>query len=254
LVLLAALLVGVTACDDNGAGNGSANGGTPFDGTDRPTDPPAPTTSGETQNVGIPFEDGDEVITLRGHLYGPQHTTTVVLAHMEPNDQRAWAPFAEELAREGYAALTFDFRGYGETVGDKDFEKLDDDLVAVLRYLRDTGRERVFLVGASMGGTISLEVAATHDVDGVVAVSPPAEFEGHDAVAAVARITAPKLFIASQDDALAIGFDELLSAAAEPKESELYAGNAHGTNLLESEHAAAFKARILRFLEEQGGH
>lgn len=241
-VLVAALLLGGAGCDDNGG-----TGGTAF-----PTDPDAPTPSGETENVGVPIQEGDEIVTLRGHFYGPQHPVAVILAHMRPNDQRAWAPFAQELADAGYAAFTFDFRGYGETGGDEDFDKLDDDLAAVLQFLRNRGKEQIFLVGASMGGTASLVVAAAHPVEGVVAVSSPAEFEGHDAVDAVSRITAPKLFIASQDDTEAIGLEELLDAASEPVESELYTGNAHGTNLLQGEHAAAFKARILRFLEEQG--
>ena len=192
-------------------------------------------------------------VILNGRLFGAGNDTVVILTHMRPNDQTAWFDFAEELAGEGYAALTFNFRGYGDSEGEQDFDKLDDDLLAAIRYMRDRGKERIFLIGASMGATTSLVVAAQEDVDAVVAISAPAEFEEQDALAAVPSVTEPKLFIASEEDEAALRFDDLVAAAAEPKEPESYSGKAHGTDLFKGEHAAAVRERILRFLDEQGG-
>lgn len=211
------------------------------------------TPPADTENVYVVVSDD---VILNGRLFGGENEPTVVLSHMRPNDQTAWFDFAQELARNGYAALTFNFRGYGESGGDKDFDKLDEDLSAVVRYLRDRGKSEVFLVGASMGGTASLVVAADEDVAGVVALSAPALFESQDALSAVAEVAVPKLFIASEGDAPALSFDELVAAAAQPKEQELYPGNAHGTDLLlaeKSEEAAAVRARILQFLDQHGG-
>ena len=209
------------------------------------------TPSGDTENVYIVVDD--EVI-LNGRLFGPQNEPLVILSHMRPNDQTAWFAFAQELAGDGYAALTFNFRGYGDSTGDQDFDALDDDLLAVIRYMRDRGKTRIFLVGASMGATTSLVVAAQEDVAAVVALSPPARFGDQDALAAVPDLRVPKLLLASEGDAPALSFAELVAAAAEPKEQELYEGNAHGTDLLQTgknENADAVRARILRFLEEQ---
>lgn len=206
-----------------------------------------------TENVYIVSED--EAI-LNGRLFGAQNDVLVILSHMRPSDQTAWFSFAQELADNGYAALTFNFRGYGDSEGEKDFAKLDEDLSAAVRYMGDRGKRQIFLVGASMGGTTSLVVAAQQDVAGVVAVSAPAQFEDQDALSAVPSVTVPKLFIASEEDAPALSFDELLEAAGEPKESETYTGKAHGTDLLQpdqSEHAAAVQERILQFLREHGG-
>lgn len=213
-----------------------------------------PTPADGSATVGIVVEEG---VVLNGRLFGAENDVVVILSHMRPNDQRAWFDFAQELADEGYAALTFDFRGYGESDGDKDFAKLDDDLAAAVRYMRDRGRQQIFLVGASMGGTASLVVAAEQDVDGVVSISSPARFEEQDAADAAPKVTAAKLFIASEDDTAAmVSLDELLDAAAPPKESQIYPGNAHGTNLFEadlSENAAAIRQRILGFLAEEEG-
>lgn len=213
------------------------------------------TPPADTENVGIVVvEDG---IVLNGRLFGAQHEVGVVLSHMRPNDQTAWFSFAQQLAENGYAALTFNFRGYGDSEGDQDFSKLDEDLSAALRYMRDRGKRQLFLVGASMGGTASLVVAAQQDVAGVVAVSAPSQFEDQDALSAVPSVTVAKLFIASEDDEGAmVSLEELLAAAGEPKESQTYTGNAHGTNLFDddqSEHAAAVRERVLQFLREHGG-
>ena len=132
-----------------------------------------------------------------------------------------------------------------------DFDKLDDDLREALQYMRRRGFETVFLVGASMGGTTSLVVAASEDIAGVIAVSPPAQFEGQDALELAPNISEPVLLIASEDDAPSLRFDELLEAAA-AAEVEMYVGNDHGTELFapEREHRKAVQDVILEFLRK----
>jgi alpha-beta hydrolase superfamily lysophospholipase len=199
-------------------------------------------------SVGIVVPDGT---VLSGRLFGDGNDALVILAHMRPNDQTAWFPFAEELARNGYTALTFDFRGYGISEGDQDFDMLDDDLAAAVDYMEARGNETIFLVGASMGGTTSLIVAAEREVAGVVSISAPSEFQGHDARDAILRITAPKLLLASEDDTAArVSLEELVEADGEPIDSEMYTGRAHGTELLDGEHANEVRQRIFDFLDE----
>ena len=212
----------------------------------------APPPSNETQRLGIVvLEDS---IVLSGRLFGPANEPVVIMTHMRPNDQTAWFSYAEQLAESGYAALTFDFRGYGESEGSEDFGKLDDDLRAVISYMRDRGRTEIYLLGASMGGTTALVVAAQEQLDGVIVVSPPSRFEGQDALGAVQQITAPKLFIASEDDTAAeLSLEEMVAAAVPPVDSQTYLGNAHGTDLfdpLRSEHSAEVRQRVIDYLDQ----
>ena len=217
-------------------------------GMTRQTPPTVEPLGDDTENVGI-IEQGDKII-LRGHLFGRRNEVGVILAHMKPSDQSAWFDFAETLAENGYAALTFDFRGYGETGGDVDYDKLDEDLTAAVQFMRSRGKTKVFLVGASMGGTASLVVAAREDVDGVVAVSAPSRFDSQDALAAVPEVTVPKLFIASEGDMAAmVALEELFSAAGEPKEQQILPGDEHGTDIFMGDAAAAARDAILQFLE-----
>jgi pimeloyl-ACP methyl ester carboxylesterase len=202
-----------------------------------------------TSPAGKTRADGDDV-TLGGHVFG-RGSTGVILAHMRPADQTAWFAFAAMLAATGrYTVLTFDFRGFGESGGDKDFDVVDVDLTSAYDYMRQQLHiEKVFLVGASMGGTASLVIGTRVPVAGVVSVSSPGEFPPLDAVAAVPQLTVPKLFITSKDDVpQERSQEEMFAAAPEPKDEEVYDGDAHGTDLLQGPHASEVERRISDFL------
>ncbi|HYM16542.1 MAG TPA: alpha/beta fold hydrolase [Dehalococcoidia bacterium] len=189
-------------------------------------------------------------IALDARVFG-SGPAGVILVHMRPVDQVAWYPMALQLAASGqYTVMTFDFRGYGASTGEKDFESAETDVAAAYAYMRDTlHRSRVFLVGASVGATAMLIVAARVSVAGVVAISALDQFEGLDAAAAVPRIAAPRLFIASTGDVPARrGLERLITAAGSDAQEQLYDGNAHGTDLFAGPHAAALSARIAGFL------
>lgn len=214
-----------------------------------------PGTPGPAETLSVGFVVQGEDTVLNGRLFGDEHPVLVILSHMRPSDQTAWFPFAQELADAGFAALTFDFRGYGDSQESKDDGKLDDDLSAALRYMRERGKEQIFLIGASMGGTVSLIVAESESIDGVISISAPSEFQGHDARNAVAGIDAPLLLIASEDDTAArISLVELEDAAGGGADSETYAGDEHGTDIFTGPNAAAVRSRIFQFLEEHSSN
>jgi pimeloyl-ACP methyl ester carboxylesterase len=198
-------------------------------------------------------ESGDEEedpIVLDARVFG-RGKTGVILAHMRPADQSSWFPFATELAKTGdFTVLTFDFRGYGESTGEKQFDRIDTDLEAAYEYMRDVlGLEQIYLVGASMGGTASLVVAAREQVAGVISISSPGQFPPLDAVETVDAIRAPKLFITAEDDVPAFrSQEEFWEASTEPKVQQIYDGDEHGTALFDGPHGADIRARLLDFL------
>ena len=240
LLLLSPLLLLSVACADSAVAPDSGTQST------------APSGAANTGIVVV-----DDQIVLNAKLFGGDNDVGVVLAHMRRADQSAWFSFAQLLADEGYAALTFDFRGYGASGGSEDLNKLDDDLREAVRYLHeDRGKERVFVVGASMGGTAALVVAQDGDARGVVAISAPETFEEQDALSAIGRLDAPVLLLVSEDDTAAmLSLDDLLEAAPGSPESEAYSGNLHGTDLFQpgSPHYEAITERVLRFLDELRG-
>jgi alpha/beta hydrolase fold len=244
LIALLAALFAVACAEDTGA-KPSADAIETADSASREIHitSASDTTPGNDDSSGTP-------VSLDAHVFG-SGPTGVILAHMRPADQTSWFPFASRLARSGdFTVLTFDFRGFGASGGDKAFDRMDTDLASAYAYMRDTLRIRkVFLVGASIGGTASLVVAARVPVAGVVSISSPAEFENMDALDATRRIAAPMLFIASKDDVSALrSLDELVGAALGPKDQQVYDGNAYGTDLLEGPHASELAQRLIDFL------
>ena len=189
---------------------------------------------------------------IKGRLFG-ESQQGVVLAHMYPADQTSWWAFAQVLAEEGYMALAFDFRGYGESGGDKKVELMVRDVKAALEFLRAQGASAVFLMGASMGGTASLKVASREDVAGVVSLSAPVEFRGISLNGEQVRV--PTLLMATVgDQSAAKSLDKMIEqgivGGPELTERVLFVnGNDHGTDILKGENGAGATHSILGFLE-----
>jgi alpha-beta hydrolase superfamily lysophospholipase len=209
---------------------------------------------GNVADEPVRFETADGVV-IQGHLYsaeGPKRKV-VVLAHELPTDQTAWRDFAREMASRGIHALTFDFRGYGETGGQRDVSKIDRDLEYAVRFIRSRDYAQVYVIGASMGGTAALKVASRLEVAGVVTLSAPPEIMGLDARQDVAKVTEPALFIAGQRDAggayvqAAQAFSSAAGSAR--KATEFYDSGDHGTALLKGSVADEVKAALIAFLE-----
>lgn len=116
--------------------------------------------------------------------------------------------------------------------------------VSAVAWLRSQGAKKVYLVGASMGGTAALSAAAKTPVDGVVSLSGPSIYGGMDAVTAVKSLTIPVLFAAGEyDGSFADSAKELYAAcASKQKRLMLLPTGSHGVSLLSSGMKDAFEA------------
>lgn len=200
---------------------------------------------------------------LSGLVLG-QGSTGVLLAHQHWFNLCSFLPLARELAQAGYQVLVFEFRGFGASPPtDKRVARwLDQDVGGGIRELRRRGAERVVLVGASMGATSSLVLAAhpRHGpelpVAGIVSISGPARFYEMDASAAVKRLWMPLLFIASEVDGKFTDAAHLLyrTAPAPSKRLVIVPGNGHGSGLLNhGPYAAGLRSLIVDFVGQHTG-
>lgn len=208
---------------------------------------PRPETS-PGRTVHFTTDDG---VRLTGELRG-RGATAVVLSHMFPADRASWAEFADLLAEEGYLALTYDFRGYGDSGGERAIPEIWRDVLAAIEFVRGRGAGRIVLVGASMGGTASLVAAAREEVAGVVSLSGASTFMGLLAPPEALRaISEPKLFVAAEGDASAAGTAQQFYAnSPPPKRVEIVTGDDHGTALLTGTHGERIRGLILEFLRQ----
>ncbi len=147
---------------------------------------PAPLT---IRNVRIPVVDGprgNQHVVIDASFFTPPgggRLPAVLLAHGFGETKDAVRAQAEDLARAGFAVLTWSARGFGASTGQigldspdyevKDVEQLVTWLARQPRVLLDhPGDPRVGITGASYGGGISLLAAAyDHRIDAVVAQS-----------------------------------------------------------------------------------
>ncbi len=186
-------------------------------------------------------------MNLEGRAWG-SGTTYVILAHMRPADMTSWFDFARLLADEGYTAIAFNFRGYGESEGDEGEFNVAADVRGAVAAALDEGANDVFVIGASMGGTGAIATAASDNIAGTVAISAPAEFGTLRAPVLVQLINGPLLLIAADEDGEAA--NDALDIASDKPDAEILVlpGAQHGTNLF-AEHGVEITERILEFLE-----
>ncbi|MFD8084810.1 alpha/beta hydrolase [Kitasatospora sp. NPDC059722] len=138
-----------------------------------------------------------------------------------------WVPYLKAFTAAGYAVLATEEPGSPAR-----------DVPAALTWLGGKGITRAVLIGASKGGTGSLEAAAERStplpVAAVVSLSGPANYEGDRALVAVAKIKAPVFFAAEEDDSPFAGdAKDLYATSVSPaKTLKIYPGSRHGADLL----------------------
>ena len=211
---------------------------------------PASSWDGCTPKAGdVRFRAGDGT-QLVGHRFGTGKTA-VVLVHQRRGSLCQWVPYAKRLASLGYTAFAFDLRGNGESQSRNwpANQRYGGDAVAAVKFVRGAGARKVFLVGASLGGSAAISGGANARpaVDGVVSVSGAADLAG--AIDAVKHLTVPTLFVAGAKDIDFANDARRLYAAspADDKTLEVLPGSyEHGVDLVAAQ--ARVRSLIERFI------
>jgi alpha-beta hydrolase superfamily lysophospholipase len=183
---------------------------------------PASSWDGCTPKAGdVRFRAGDGT-KLVGHRFGTG-STAVMLVHQRRGSLCQWVPYAKRLAGLGYTAFAIDLRGNGESQM-RDWpanQRYGGDVAAAAKVLRAAGAKKVFLVGASLGGSAAISGGANARpaVDGVVSVSGAADLAG--AIDAVKHLTVPTLLIAGAKDVDFANDARRLYAASPAKDKTL---------------------------------
>ncbi len=238
LFVLALLLL--TACGSGSTQQRAASMPTP-QMTLTPTIPPV-------LSKLVHFTTQDHV-RLAGLLYGHGGTTALVCSHMWPDSKADWFAAAPWFAARGFLVLAYDFRGLGDSEGQADFFKLDQDLTAAITFVKHMGAKKIVLLGASGGGAITLKVAARIQVAAVITLSAD-YFAAAPTRQDVMSILAPKLFVSSQHDAYITNTMQLFAEAKQPKELHLYPGMAHGTYLFGTTYGQDLIERLITFAQK----
>ena len=128
------------------------------------------------ERKAVSLENG---ITL-SYLERPGGSEPLVLLHGITDSARTYEPLAAEISAR-FKVHALDFRGHGAS--DKPDALYDTDAYAddVRHFIREVVGGPVLLVGHSLGGAVSVQVAATAPglVSGLVLEDPPLYFVNH---------------------------------------------------------------------------
>lgn len=102
----------------------------------------------------------------------------MVILHGAGSAKENHADFARLCAASGWAALSYDQRGHGESRDDMSPQAVDDvgRMATMLAERDDVRSRRICVRGSSMGGFLAIHAAATSPaLAGVIAVCPATE-------------------------------------------------------------------------------
>ncbi|HTM78168.1 MAG TPA: alpha/beta fold hydrolase [Devosia sp.] len=206
-----------------------------------------PVLAAEAKVVAFTSDDG---VALSGLWYGAGEDV-VILSHQYDLDQSAWADVANSLADQGYGVLTYNFRGYKPSEGNQDIGAIGHDLDAAIAFARAGGARNLVLVGASMGGIVTVPAAVKAEPLGYITLSAPLGFAGLAADdASLIGSKAAKLFINTENDSYIADTKHMFAVASEPKTLEIYPGGEHAMSMFPAAHGAEAKARIVSFIKD----
>jgi pimeloyl-ACP methyl ester carboxylesterase len=207
-----------------------------------PPPPPAELCGGPTtpaQSFWLSVPGGAQ---LYAAVVGTGFTTTAVFVHEAgPRGLCGFWPYADWLAKtNGVRSLLFSQCGAGASQcppGNAADQWLATT-TAALAWARAHGAGQITLVGASAGGVVALQVAASISppVAGVVNLSGARRWQGLDSLAAARRLQVPALFaVAPGDRVVSVGTMRRLYQVAPVRAKRLVVlaeGAGHGSELL----------------------
>lgn len=107
----------------------------------------------------------------------------VIFLHGAGQTRHAWRQVAKQLADKGYYVLSMDLRGHGDSDWSPEGDYSSDAFVSDLKAVIATLSEKPILIGASLGGLMSLVAVGESDEDlakalVLVDITPRIDMEG----------------------------------------------------------------------------
>jgi pimeloyl-ACP methyl ester carboxylesterase len=219
----------------------------------------------------VTFKTSDDV-EIVGDYYAPPEgkgkAPCAVCVHMFPSDRHSWKPLIPALHERGFAVLAYDIRGAGESIlpeskylrrlyydrDEKHFSGAYKDAEAALEWLGKQKRcdaGRVVMIGASVGCSISLDLAARQpEIAAVICLSPGKDYMSINSVQHIKQLgDRPVLLIAPEDEksqpAPLARADKAAIVEIMPGE-----GDYHGTRMFDAPYGSKLIARIADFAAE----
>lgn len=198
----------------------------------------------------VTYRTSDEVDIVADYFERPEPGAPVaILLHMLGSDRSSWSGLAEKLNEAGFSVLAPDWRGHGRSTKKgseilnfrqfktEDFLAMDLDVHAAFAFLdrKDINREKIHVIGASLGANAALIIGAEIPVvRSVVLLSPAEDYRDIKTVpAAEVYKGRPALVITSSEDEPSYAGSKMLAQIIGSSAKLLgQSGAGHGTQIL----------------------
>jgi len=209
----------------------------------------------------------DDGVAIRATVSSPEYSRpvpAVVLIHQGGSSRKEWVGIVPRLVERGYLVVAYDIRGHGESDAvDSIWSLFNDpdqaprDLRAVLRFLAsrpDVDKERIAVVGASIGANLAAMASSEMNVATAVAISGKTSAV-YNLAGKQALDMKSVFYIASAGDQggkRAQWAQELYQRTGEPRRLEIVAqSNRHGVGVFDD--SPATLAAMLSWLDQTLG-
>ena len=212
-------------------------------------------------------------VTIVGDYWTPidmdHKAPVVILLHMYRSNRHAFEPLVPALEQAGFAILTIDLRGHGESiepesrmlpkkVRDRDaalFRAMYRDVAGAYNWLQqrpEVDLSRLAIVGASVGCSAALDYAGRdRSVDVLALMTPGKDYLGLDSTAHIKKYLQRPVLMLSSEEERSAGTD-LLASLAPGTEVQIYTQtDIHGTDMFGK--VKGVEQRVADFLKSHVG-
>ncbi len=169
---------------------------------DAPTITPRPTQA----KLPMMISASDGLVLQATYYSAPvRPAPAVLMLHQRGRDRTTWDALALRLQAAGYAVLTVDQRGHGQTGGAEDWARAQQDArdaLTLLSELPGIAPGQIVVIGASVGANLGLNACVgLPGCAAAVLLSPGLDYRGIATAGAMAQLGArPVLIVASEGD------------------------------------------------------
>ena len=196
----------------------------------------APSYTDNEQIIKLTTEDGTRLSAMYFPLKDAKYT--ILVSHGNGEDIGRTQKFAQQLNREGYSAMVYDYYGYGTSEGRPNEQNSYLAVEAAYQFLTEKQHippRQIIAYGHSLGSGVASYLANTQPVaaliiDGaflsafrVVTMVPLLPFDKFNTASRIQNIDIPKLFIhGTEDEVIPFWHGEALYEMANPPKSNLW--------------------------------
>lgn len=148
------------------------------------------------------------------YMQNPNAKFVILYSHGNAEDLNMLSSLMQNIYNLGFSIISYDYAGYGTSDGSPSEAATYEDILSVYDYLRaqNIQASRIIIFGRSLGSGPSIELAANHQVAGlilegafmsayrVVTYIPLFFFDKYENIAKINKIHVPILFIHGQKD------------------------------------------------------